>query len=198
MMGAEPFATSDDIRDARREFSAHIRQILTFNREVGERLSELSADKPQVTNFMDPQRSRPLVERREIYLKARIREQRSWYVSKARINRRRHNLWVVISVLIYGIAISIVLAKLRWASVGYLSSDPFLVLAAAAIGWIQVKKHSELASIYTLTAHEIGLIETRIHDATDETEFSEFVNEAELAFSREHTQWVARQGAFKE
>ncbi|AVA15771.1 hypothetical protein C3E99_03320 [Sphingopyxis sp. MG] len=72
-------------------------------------------------------------------------------------------------------------------------AEPLLVAASAAIGWIQIKKFNELASAYSLTAHEIGIIQTRISDVTTESEFSEFVNESERAFSREHTQWVARQ-----
>lgn len=66
-------------------------------------------------------------------------------------------------------------------------------MASAIIGWTQVKKFNELASSYTLTAHEIGIIQSKVHDAQDEDAFSDFVNEAEQAFSREHTQWVARQ-----
>jgi hypothetical protein len=58
---------------------------------------------------------------------------------------------------------------------------------------MQIKKFSELSSAYSLTAHEIGIIEDRIDEADTEDEFSDFVNEAELAFSREHTQWLARQ-----
>ena len=60
---------------------------------------------------------------------------------------------------------------------------------------MQIKKFNELNSSYTLTAHEIGIIQTRLQDVEAEEEFSDFVNEAELAFSREHTQWVARQDA---
>ncbi|AZO19537.1 MAG: hypothetical protein EOQ42_11160 [Mesorhizobium sp.] len=42
-------------------------------------------------------------------------------------------------------------------------------------------------------AHEIGLTADLITDAISDEAFSAAVNEAELAFSREHTQWVARQ-----
>ncbi len=54
----------------------------------------------------------------------------------------------------------------------------------------------KLASAYSLTAHEIGIIESRLATDASENEWSGLVNEAELAFSREHTQWVARQDTF--
>ena len=55
------------------------------------------------------------------------------------------------------------------------------------------QRHSELASAYALTAHEIGIIEERARGTSTNKEFSNFVNDAEQAFSREHTQWIARQ-----
>jgi len=66
-------------------------------------------------------------------------------------------------------------------------------MASSIIGWTQIKRFTELASAYTLTAHEIGIVVTSLDEATDERSFSNVVNESELAFSREHTQWVARQ-----
>jgi hypothetical protein len=58
-----------------------------------------------------------------------------------------------------------------------------------------MKRHSELTASYNLTAHEIGIIKGNAEAVETESEFSDFVNEAELAFSREHTQWVARKDA---
>lgn len=91
---------------------------------------------------------------------------------------------------------AIALALLRVSQPNMLSiwpSEPLLVVASAVLGWIQIKKFNELASAYSLTAHEIGIIQTRAAAVVQEADFSEFVNEAERAFSREHTQWVARQ-----
>ena len=48
---------------------------------------------------------------------------------------------------------------------------------------------------YNLTAHEIGIIRANSDSVETEKDLSNFVNEAELAFSREHTQWVARRDA---
>ena len=50
----------------------------------------------------------------------------------------------------------------------------------------------ELAASYALAAHEIGLIRQQSLLPSTDDEFSLFVGDAENAFSREHTQWIAR------
>jgi len=43
-----------------------------------------------------------------------------------------------------------------------------------------------------LTAYEIGFIREQISNVSTDKELSDFVKDAENAFSREHTQWAAR------
>ena len=71
--------------------------------------------------------------------------------------------------------------------------EPLIVVAASIVGWVQIKKYNELSAAYTVTAHEIGLIPTTIDSPSNDALLSEFVNDAEQAFSREHTLWLARQ-----
>ena len=61
---------------------------------------------------------------------------------------------------------------------------------------MQAKRFSDLAASYALAAHEIGFINEQAgRVGNDEEKFSSFVADAETAFSREHTQWVARRDA---
>jgi hypothetical protein len=84
----------------------------------------------------------------------------------------------------------------------YRIKDPSLSLpieviataAGAALTWLQAKKHNELNSAYALTAHEIALIKGESDSVHSEAQLSEYVVNSEAAFSREHTQWVARKG----
>ena len=57
---------------------------------------------------------------------------------------------------------------------------------------MQAKRFSELAASYALAAHEISLIADQALTPATAYDFSVFVGDAENAFSREHTQWVAR------
>jgi len=65
-------------------------------------------------------------------------------------------------------------------------------MAASVLSWMQAKRFSELAASYALAAHEISLIREKSMLPNTPDEFSQFVGDAENAFSREHTQWVAR------
>ena len=71
-------------------------------------------------------------------------------------------------------------------------SEPLLVLAASFLGYAQAKRFAELSSSYALTALEIQKLRARFLAVKSEEEFTAYVNEAETAFSREHTQWIAR------
>jgi hypothetical protein len=76
-----------------------------------------------------------------------------------------------------------------------ITSLPIEVIAAAAssvLTWLQAKKHNELNSSYSLAAHEIVLIKGEAVSVKEVPHLSEFVMNSESAFSREHTQWVAR------
>ena len=73
-------------------------------------------------------------------------------------------------------------------------TDVLVAIAASILSWMQAKRFSELASSYSLAAHEISLINEQSLRSTTDNDFSIFVGDAENAFSREHTQWVARKG----
>ena len=192
-MRAEPFGDADNLAVRRADFRNYLRSILDANRHIGERLPADDAANDQITRSMEVTRSYDLHKRMQLYEEYRIRDQRSWYAIKASRNRRASRRWFGCGITLYAMAIVSVLVRIAYPDHGLWPTEPIIVLAASVIGWTQVKKFNELASSYTLTAHEIGIIQIRIKDIADETGFSEFVNEAEQAFSREHTQWVARQ-----
>lgn len=194
MMRAEPFEDALQLKDVKKTFAMYLKEILDANSHVRDSISRRPKAGEQITPAMDEIRALTFDERRNFYRKKRIDEQRSWYVRKVELNRRHFVGWIIFCVTVQSSAIVLALARSRYPeSWSIWPMEPLLVIASAAIGWIQIKKFNELASAYSLTAHEIGIIQTRINDVTSDIEFSEFVNEAERAFSREHTQWVARQ-----
>lgn len=193
MMRAEPFNDAESIRIPRAEFRNHLREILRYNKQVGENIAGYSSDEEQITGEMERVRLLSLEQRKDLYKSLRIADQRKWYTKKAGANKSAFRFWVSIMVLVYLLATLSVLLRISFPEIKLWPTEPLTVLAASIVGWIQIKKFNELSSSYTLTAHEIGIIQGRIDEIEEEGEFSDFVNEAELAFSREHTQWVARQ-----
>lgn len=191
-MRAEPF---DDAKssDARRDFRNLLSKVLKANQSISDALSALEADGEQLPSAMQDMREKKLEERRAFYLRYRIADQRAWYQKKAKANSAAAKWWVAVSCLAYGLGLIFILTRVvDPAAVGW-PTEPLVVFASAAIGWTQIKKFNELAAAYTLTAQEIGLVQSLVEDAATAGEFSAAVNEAELAFSREHTQWAARQ-----
>jgi hypothetical protein len=93
-------------------------------------------------------------------------------------------------VIVVSIFFSI--AKVRYPSAYFWPTDFFVTVAAGLLSWIQAKRFQELSASYTLAAHEISLIRQQSGTVMSDDEFSKFVGDAENAFSREHTQWIAR------
>jgi hypothetical protein len=192
VMRAEPF-NSDDLHQAHAALRNYLSEVLKSNRHIGDKIAGFNADGEQTTVAMDSIRKESLADRRDYYVTNRIRQQRTWYSHKAAWNKRMANIWTIACVITYSFAIALVLARIGYPTWKIWPIGPLVVLASAIIGWMQIKKFNELSSAYTLTAHEIRLTQGKLEDVRTEEELSEFVNEAELVFSREHTQWVARQ-----
>lgn len=190
-MQANPF-DGDEAR-ARAAFRNYLSEITTSNKHLGKQIVLAVVDGPQVTDEMLTTRRLSLGERKALYEKERIKEQRDWYIRKVGIFRRQFRVWTAVCVLTYLGAFVGAIWRVANPDVSYLPIEALLVVASSTIGWIQIKKYNELASAYTLTAHEIGIASTHSAETMDEQQFSEFVNQTELVFSREHTQWVARQ-----
>lgn len=84
------------------------------------------------------------------------------------------------------------IARIIDPSLKWLPTEALAVAASSALGWMQIKRFNELATAYSLTSHEIGIIKSKFKSVNSAEELSKFVEDAESAFSREHTQWAAR------
>ena len=190
---AHPFETADDIRHPNTQFRNLLRENIEDSKHIGDALRGYSISSEQVTTNMREIRESDLSSRKKYYLDNRINDQRLWYIKKAQSNRKSQKRWVILCVFIYLIAGLSVLLRIEFTHPPVWFTEPLIVIGASIVGWMQIKKFNELSSAYTLAAHEIGLLKSEIQEIDSEEAFSQFVNRAELAFSREHTQWVARQ-----
>ena len=191
VMRAAPFEDAPSLSVVRTDFQRHLQSLFDANRELAA-LSPGMASANQITDVMRQVRSMPLAERVRLYKRERVSDQRSWYSKKATANRRSARRWVCIGIGTYVIAGIFVLIRIRLPNLDFWPIEPLIVFASSVIGWMQVKKFNELSAAYSVTAQEVGLIEPKLEDVNTENHFSDFVNEAELAFSREHTMWLAR------
>jgi hypothetical protein len=186
---AEPFQDNDAI--ARSDFRQTLKQIIEQNREVCQSLTE-HLDEAQFTPAMEQMRARSLDERKTTYANYRIKDQLSWYARKASFNRRMFKSFFAALIVINTIAVVCAILRIAHPTQQFWPTDIFVAAAASLLSWMQAKRFSELAASYALAAHEIGLIREQSSLPDTDEKFSNFVGDAENAFSREHTQWVAR------
>lgn len=189
-MRAEPFDGDEAL--ARATLRNKLKELLHLNQSLGATLEPHAADQDQISEAMLEARGSPLDRRRELYQVDRISDQRTWYARKAGINKQNGKRWFVAVTCLYIIILLILGLRIAYPDQDWLSPDPLLVIAASIVGWMQVKKYNDLAAAYFITAQEISIVATGSMDVTTDSQFSDFVNSAELVFSREHTQWIAR------
>ena len=191
IMKADPFdkAVSED--KVEKDFLADLRQILTQNIFLSAYLVCTPTIGDAITNKMKTIRETSTLDRLEIYKTKRIDDQASWYSIKAKLNKDRSKQWFIVSVFLHLTAIGMLLYQIMDPKVS-LPIQLLATTASATITWVQAKKHNELKASYALTAHEIVLIKAESSHISSEEQLSEFIVDSEAAFSREHTQWVAR------
>lgn len=190
MMHAAPFDGDDG--HAKMQFREQLHSVFRENSETATRITDDWSGNAQITDVMNEVRLKTREDRLAYYLNYRVEEQRNWYRKKSKANRAAASRWIWISGFCYVVAGGMVLSRIALPTWLW-PVEPLIVIAASIVGWMQIKKYNELSAAYTVTAHEIGMIQAIPEAVTDDLKFSEFVNDAEKAFSREHTLWIARQ-----
>lgn len=191
MMRADPYIDRESISIARKEFIQDLKAILDQNKQMANRIAGEDCSGDAITDAMEKVRKSTFSERLSIYKDQRVQNQLNWYQSKTIWNRKKAKLWFGVSVSLNSTAVVLLLVKIAESNLT-LPIEIIAFLAGSALTWTQMKKFRELATSYGLTAHEITLIKGEAVNIMDEDQFSEFVLNSENAFSREHTQWVAR------
>lgn len=193
IMKAEPFNDEDELKNVK-ELSKYLSEIVDGSEYISKTISPEVIDRGALTGEMKNVRGMDYLSRRDFYVTNRIEDQRSWYVSKSSDNKRKGKAWSYAIFFLYFLAFSCSIYNAFFSnpSDGIIPISIVTTIAASLVGWTQVKRYGELSASYILTAHEIGLIKEQASYVSSEADFSDFVRESETAFSREHTQWIAR------
>ncbi|WP_080425211.1 DUF4231 domain-containing protein [Burkholderia ubonensis] len=185
---AEPFDQNEGFEEA---FIARLKEIFDQNRSFAKTLTNFSSD-AQITPTMRRIRGERLEERIKFYNDKRVAEQQTWYAKKAKSNKTKAKRYFFGLCCLNAAALLFSLIKIKFPNFEHWPTDILVTCAAASISWIQAKRFQELSASYALTAYEIGFIKEQLARINTERAFSVFVGDSENAFSREHTQWVAR------
>lgn len=191
VMGADPFS-SQDTNENICKYRQLLSELLKENSVLGDLLANDAALEEQLPANLAALIEKPYSEKRDFYLNNRINEQKTWYAKKAKDNRTKAFHYLLAIAGAYLVAIVLLLVRIGYPDLSLLPIDVFAVIASSLIGWKQLRRFDELSSSYGLTAHEVGIIGSRFSEVSSPDELSDFVSDAENAFSREHTQWAAR------
>lgn len=194
-MVAKPF--EHDAED-RRRLRQMLQELLEANRSVSTQFDVSSDSGDQITAEMEELRMLPLAERLDVYMRDRVDDQLDWYRRKSKDNSSAGRRFAVVLGGLYVIAFIVLLIRMDQPLWIYAHPDPLILLAASVLGWMQIKRFNELGASYALTAVEIGILKSRAPEMTDDAALSIFIDDAEEAFSREHTQWLARRSALRD
>jgi len=195
MMGSDPFFPKDDTAHTSALFANRVHELVAFQPLDSSRLIPSDHVDEQVTPWMQRLQTDGFEERKAFYLEHRIDNQLRWYTAKAKANQKASQRSIAVIVLVYLAAMAatalqfyqpLIEGQLLWVA------EPLLVLVASLLGYAQAKRYSELSASYALTALEIQKLRTGFLPIKHDAALREYVNTAEDAFSREHTQWIAR------
>ncbi len=190
LMKAKPFEGPDV--ESRRLLLERMQKVLSEHKDLAGSLTPVSGV-GQITGAMEQARKMDAASRLSLYVSKRVTDQGGWYVKRARQHKAR--LYVLLGLFVVAVSIAIVLLFHRAIAPAQSSGvvDLAVSFALALLAWLQATKYPETITSYSLTAHEIGIVEAKAADVVDDASLSEYVSGAENAFSREHTQWIARQ-----
>jgi hypothetical protein len=191
MMRAEPYFDCENIDTVRKHFINDLKIILKQNESLIKQLGNDASIEEPISEKMLEIRKLNLEERFNLYKVQRITNQALWYNKKSKSNKKWATIWFWATVVLHAIAIFLLLYNIKEPKLK-LPIETIAVVASSILTWLQAKKHNELSSSYSLTAHEIILIKSEVNRIENEIDFSEYIMNCENAFSREHTQWFAR------
>ena len=191
MMRSEPYFDCENIEIVRKHFVNDLKTILKQNESLIGKLGITASVEEPISEKMIEIRKLNLSDRFNFYRQERITNQAIWYTNKSKFNKKRAEMWFWTTVSLHALAILLLLYNIYDPN-AKLPIEVIAVAASSVLTWLQTKKHNELSSSYSLTAHEIILIKSEINRIETEEDLSEYIMNCENAFSREHTQWFAR------
>lgn len=190
MMNSEPFNSPDEKANQ----LLLLNTIKKITEKAGENGFSINVSAPHdewVTQRMIEVSKMNYLEKKALYSQSRLDDQITWYRKKALFNKGMAIFLAWLMIIFLTIT---ALYIFYYAKVPHITNVPevtiFLVTAMIAI--MEMNKYRELKESYSYTYNELRYIRSRIGIINDDEGLNEFVNDAEMAISREHTMWLAR------
>jgi hypothetical protein len=189
MLRITPF---DNDQTADREFIRGLDAVMRARSTVRQPLAGLPGEAQQITPVMRQVRALSATDRRDLYLRERLRNQAEWYRRKSVENARAAERWFLATVATQAVAVLMAGARVVVPELNL--TGLFAALAAAFTAWTQLGRNDELSKSYAMAYQELLLIISLADRAQTDAELAEVVRDGEAAISREHTMWIAKRG----
>lgn len=187
---AEPYNIEDDL--AKAMLLETIKDIVDMNQEFKKHITANFSSGEQIPNNMAGIRLLSFTERVDYYYKNRVINQKEWYKKKSKYNNRKSVFFFALMILISLLLSILLFLDLDKSNTVQYPIEILLSLMSIIFTWVQTKKYRELDKSYALAAYEIGFIAYQKGKIDSEIKLSNYIINSENAFSREHTQWLAR------
>ena len=191
MMCVPPFNTEKSPATSDQELVTELESIRKARPSVIGELAAYPSDSDRITPTMRHTRQLSLSDRKRKYLKERLKDQKEWYRSKAKINADAadKSFWVIIWVQTFAFVLGVVeVVKPKTPNMVAV----IVSVAAIIIAWNEMKRYKDLANAYTIAADDLASAEAVWEHIADEKELQKQVIQTEDAISREHTMWLVR------
>lgn len=131
-------------------------------------------------------------DKKEFYLKYRLKDQINWYHKKASCNKRNSTYSFIGALVAMGLGLVLtILVMINWIpNLSYLSF--FTTVAASIFSWKQTKRFDELKTTYSVSSDELDDFQKTLSLNKTSDEVKELIFDTETAISREHKLWFSK------
>lgn len=190
MTFAEPYVNTLSPRQVDSLFSKNLVQLVGIG---GSMNSDPSQE--EITPYMKYVRSLNVEGRKTQYFNHRLKYQKSWYVTNARINSNKERSSLIAVVLCQIGAVLSLVMLIYFPDSLFKVSGLFTTFAASVLSWAQLKRYQELVKAYDSSAQRLNLIIAQGPHIITDDELASFVTNSELVMEEEHTLWTMRRQA---
>ena len=191
MMKAEPYHYEEP-STAIQKLQRDLQLLLEQNKTLFNHYQDDDDGFYSISNKMKEVRMASTKEKLDFYNIYRVKDQLNWYKRKSKDLHKMHVAFSIAVVLFYILIIVLMILNIASPSTS-LPIELISAIVSALISWIEAKKYDELSCAYSLAKNDISIINNNVLEGeVSENEVSEYVINSENAFSREHTQWIAR------
>lgn len=189
--GTKPFKLNLTQENVENIFNENLKNIIGQRKDFYVLIGKAFPDGNLITQEMLSIRESKFKNRKMIYLEDRVQDQINWYSRKTAENNLNKNILfgLIVGFQILGIIFFIFESNYNLK----LSFTPlFITITSIFMTWLQLKRFQELTDAYGITATELKFIKEKSKFLNDDNDLEKYVDDAEMAISREHTLWLAR------